>query len=55
VVQFAVYPDSYDVFRKARELVWQRKGLRLNWQPMNHGDKIQFGSAEGGVVFQGGG
>ncbi|MCY2987517.1 MAG: hypothetical protein NTY19_06595 [Planctomycetota bacterium] len=52
VIQFIVYPDSYDAFREVRQVVWQGH-FRVNWVPMSHGEKIVFGAGTGDVGYQG--
>jgi hypothetical protein len=49
-IQFTVYPDSYDVFRRAREIAWAA-GFDVGWDPHTPGDplKVRFGSGPGGV------
>jgi hypothetical protein len=51
VIQFAVYPDSYDAFRQIREVVWEGK-FSVNWIPLKHGDTISIGTSKGGIVEQ---
>lgn len=43
VVQFAVYPDSYEVLREVRSIVWD-SDQAVNWIPLKHGEPVPFGS-----------
>jgi hypothetical protein len=45
-VQFAVYPDSFEVFRAARKLVWDRK-FEANWIPQLPGVNVGVGYGAG--------
>jgi hypothetical protein len=45
-VSFAVLPDSYDAFRKARFLVWSA-GFDVGWAAMDTGEKVELGSGVG--------
>ena len=51
VIQFAVYPDSFDTLREIRKIVWQKK-FSVNWMPMSHGEKITIGDGSSGVGVQ---
>lgn len=42
-VFFLVRPDSYEVFRKARQILWDR-GIQGGWEPLEIGQQITFGS-----------
>lgn len=42
-LQFAVYPDSHETFRAAREAAWDAD-FDLNWLPMSTGETIGVGS-----------
>jgi hypothetical protein len=50
-IQFAVYPDSFDMFRDVRQIVWDGK-FNVNWNPMVHGEKLSVGASEGGIAVQ---
>ncbi|MBW3598418.1 MAG: hypothetical protein KY475_14240, partial [Planctomycetes bacterium] len=52
VIQFAVYSDSFDLFRSVRKEVWDQN-FSVNWIPMEHGEVIPVGSGSGGVGVQG--
>lgn len=43
IVQFAVYPDSFDAFRIARQIVWSLK-FDVGWDPMLSGEPYRFGA-----------
>ena len=51
VIQFAVYPDSFDVFRKVRAILWERE-FGVNWIPLPHGEPIKLSGGGGGVGQQ---
>lgn len=51
VIQFAVYPDSYDVFRAVRAVLWDRK-FDINWVPYRHDKTIRISGTQGGVGAQ---
>jgi hypothetical protein len=51
VIQFVVYPDSFDGFRQVRNMVWKRK-FGVNWVPMSHAEPIFIGGGSGGVGQQ---
>ncbi len=42
-VFFLVRPDSYDVFRKARKILW-KLDIQAGWEPLVPGRQIMFGS-----------
>ncbi|MBI5787830.1 MAG: hypothetical protein HZA78_03110 [Candidatus Schekmanbacteria bacterium] len=42
-VFFIVRPDSFDVFRKARKLLWD-SNIQAGWEPLKAGRPITFGS-----------
>jgi hypothetical protein len=42
VVSFSVWPDSYEVFRRARSLAWDA-GFDVGWHPRGSGERIQLG------------
>jgi hypothetical protein len=42
IIQFVVYPDSYDVFRVAREEVWKLK-FDIGWNPSSPGSSLIIG------------
>lgn len=46
MLQFVVYPDSYDLFRSARAVAWERK-FELGWNASQVGDPIRIGSGAG--------
>lgn len=48
-VEFAVYPDSFEIFRAARKLTWDLK-LEVGWGPMKSGEAIRLGQGGVGVV-----
>lgn len=39
VLEFSVWPDSYDLFRKARAAAWQKK-YEIDWTPQNAGEPL---------------
>jgi hypothetical protein len=45
VLQFVVYPDSFDAFRTVRKPLWER-GFSVNWLPLEHGDPINVGGGD---------
>ena len=45
-VSFGVWPDSYEVFRKARSLAWEA-GYDVGWVPLATGEPIELGSGPG--------
>lgn len=45
-INFSVYPDSQDVFRQARSLVWE-KSYEVGWDPEEPGKPIRLGSGPG--------
>jgi hypothetical protein len=51
VVQFAVYPDSFEGFRLVRDLVWSQK-FDVNWLPFEHGEPIRISSRTDGIGIQ---
>lgn len=51
VIQFAVYPDSFDVFRGLRARLWDQK-VGVNWFPMSHGETMKVGGGGGGIGVQ---
>jgi hypothetical protein len=48
-VQFNVYPDSHDVFRRARRLAWNA-GFEVGWFPKVSGQEVRFGSGGENLV-----
>lgn len=48
ILQIAVYPDSFDLFRAVRSLAWEQNHNSIKWVPMEHGEKINIGSAGAG-------
>jgi hypothetical protein len=42
-VFFMVRPDSFEVFRAARKLLWA-KNIEVGWEPMSGEQKISFGA-----------
>lgn len=48
---FMVYPDSYPLFRAAREVAWEMK-LEFDWTPMSSGKPIVLGAGAGGGTTQ---
>lgn len=53
-LSFAVYPDSYDAFLKARSLAWDKKwgaggdaSYDVGWNPQEPGQAIELGSGPG--------
>jgi hypothetical protein len=48
IVQFAVYPDCFDLFRTLRRLAWER-GLECNWVFFAPGEGIPVGPGGGGL------
>jgi hypothetical protein len=51
VIQFAVYPDSFDAFRSLRAKIWNKK-FSVNWSPMSHGEVLTIGGGSGGIGVQ---
>lgn len=49
-ISFTVYPDSFDEFRRLRQIIWERK-FDYNWLPMHAGEVIllSWGGGEHGV------
>lgn len=47
-VQFVVYPDSFDAFRRCRDLVWSKK-FDAQWSPIEAGAVITMGRGRGKV------
>lgn len=43
LIQIAVYPDSFDVFRAIRQELWKRE-FGIQWIPMPHGEELGIGS-----------
>jgi hypothetical protein len=43
VIQFCVYPDSFDTFREIRALVWGQKFDEVGWLPFRVGEPILLG------------
>jgi hypothetical protein len=53
ILQFAVYPDSFDLFRALRSSVWEQNHGSIKWILMQHGEKLNFSAAgSGGVGVQ---
>lgn len=43
---FLVRPDSFEAFRTAREVIWERRaGLEVGWEPVEQDTTIVFGSS----------
>ncbi len=49
VLQFMVYPDSYDALRDARGIAFQRKFF-LKWLPQDVGEPVTVGNGKSGVL-----
>ena len=50
-LQFMVFPDSFDLFRHARKLAWDRS-FSLGWIPQEAGASIGVGGGGSGVGVQ---
>jgi hypothetical protein len=50
-VDFIVFPDSFDAFLQAREIVWAT-GYDVGWSPVNTGEPLRLGSGAGIGVRQ---
>jgi hypothetical protein len=46
LIQFSVYPDSHDVFRRAREFVWGEQ-YQVDWAPKKSAQAINLGTGVG--------
>jgi hypothetical protein len=44
VLQFCVYPDSFDVFRELRAVAWEKDFDEVGWHPVPVGLPIRLGS-----------
>jgi hypothetical protein len=51
IVQFMVYPDSYDTFRAAREVIYDLK-FSTNWIPRTSVQPLVLSGGTGGVGTQ---
>lgn len=46
VVSLKVWPDSYELFRRVRELAWEA-GYDVGWTPMSSGERMKLGRGAG--------
>ena len=51
IVNFNVYPDSFDEFRSLRQIVWDGQ-FDLGWHPKKSGDVIELSYGSGGGYTQ---
>lgn len=48
-VSFAVWPDSFEAFRRARAVAWERQ-FEVGWEPQEAGQALRLGAGPGIVL-----